>query len=253
MQNLDPFKCAEYILNAKSAVALTGAGISTSAGIADFRGPQGLYVTRRYDPEKVFHIGWFRKEPRYFYEFSRDFIESIKYIQPTPTHRFLAMLENTGYLKSIVTQNIDLLHQAAGSKKVIELHGSYRSATCQKCRDRIFDLDAGWWGRKIETSQNSPIVHCDKCNGVLKPDIVFFGEQVTAFSEAEKEVTSTDLLLVLGSSLQVAPASLLPGFASAVTLIINKGPVALESGPNRYFADQELDVFYSQVADILNQ
>jgi NAD-dependent deacetylase len=119
MQNLDPHKCAEYILKAKSAVALTGAGISTSAGIADFRGPQGLYVTRRYDPEKVFHIGWFRKEPVCFYEFSRDFIETIKYIQPTPTHRFLAKLENKGYLKCIITQNIDLLHQTAGSQKVV--------------------------------------------------------------------------------------------------------------------------------------
>jgi NAD-dependent deacetylase len=128
---------------------------------------------------------------------------------------------------------------------------SYRSATCQKCSYRIYDLDASWWSRKIETSKNSPIVYCEKCNGVLKPDIVFFGEQVTAFSEAEEDVSSTDLLLVLGSSLQVAPASLLPSYTSAVTFIVNKGPVALETYSNRYFADQELDIFFSQVAEIL--
>ena len=139
-QFLPPAACAELIRKARSVVALTGAGISTAAGIPDFRGPKGLYVTRRYDPEKVFEIDWFHRQPRYFYEFSRDFVATVKDIQPTFTHRFLAELEANGRLTGVVTQNIDILHQLAGSHTVLELHGSYRSATCTDCGKHYEEL-----------------------------------------------------------------------------------------------------------------
>ncbi len=251
MYSLAPQKCAELIKSAKSVVILTGAGISTSAGIPDFRGPQGLYVTRRYDPEKVFHIEWFNKEPKYFYEFTKDFVDSLKIIKPTFTHNFLVRLEQAGFLKGIVTQNIDILHQAAGSKNVIELHGSYHSATCQTCKQQIKSLTYNWWCDKILSSNSSPVVLCNKCGGYLKPDIVFFGEPVTAYEESERLVNKCDLLLVLGSSLNVTPASILPRLTSATTVIVNKGEVALQPSPNRYFINEGLDVYFSKVSERL--
>src|SRR5450631_3925539 len=114
MSSLTPAECAELIARSSATVALCGAGISTSAGIPDFRGPQGLYSTRRYDPDLVFQIHHFRKTPEYFYEFTRDFASVVKDIAPTFTHRFLASLEHTGTLKVVITQNIDILHQVAG-------------------------------------------------------------------------------------------------------------------------------------------
>jgi NAD-dependent deacetylase len=250
-RTLEPARCAELIRQAGFTVALTGAGLSTAAGIPDFRGPRGLYVTRRYDPEKVFEIGWFRREPRYFYEFSKDFISVVKDIRPTFTHRFLAGLERQGRLSGIVTQNIDLLHQLAGSRKIIELHGSYRSAACSSCGRRFENLTSAWWEEAMASSPTPPVVRCPACRGVLKPDIVFFGEMVNGFAEAERMVTRCDLLLVLGSSLQVSPASFLPHQTRATTLVVNQGEVMLPPAPNRYFADGDLDGYFREVAECL--
>lgn len=253
MYSLKPLKCAELIESSKAIVALTGAGISTSAGIPDFRGPQGLYVTRRYDPEKVFQIEWFHREPKYFYEFTKDFTDSLRSIKPTFTHDFLVSLEKKGVLKGIVTQNIDILHQSAGSQNVIELHGSYHSATCQTCNQQIKNLTYNWWCNEIASSSSSPVVHCHKCGGYLKPDIVFFGEPVSAYEDAEQLIMQSDLVLVLGSSLNVTPASMLPRITSATTVIVNKGQVALQTSPQRYFIDEDLDVYFRQVSEHLTQ
>jgi NAD-dependent deacetylase len=250
-QTLEPAGCAELIRQSGFTVALTGAGLSTAAGIPDFRGPRGIYVTRRYDPEKVFEIGWFRREPRYFYEFSRDFISVVKAIEPTFTHRFLAEMERQGRLTGIVTQNIDLLHQLAGSRKVIELHGSYCSAVCPSCGRRFEQLTSAWWEEAIASSPTPPIVRCPACRGVLKPGIVFFGEMVDGFAEAERMVARCDLLLVLGSSLQVSPASFLPHQTRATTLVVNQGEVMLPPAPNRYFVDGALDEYFREVAGCL--
>src|SRR5436190_6299453 len=122
--------CAKLIEEAESIGVLTGAGISTNAGIPDFRGPNGLYVTRRYDPDTVFDINYFLMDPEPFYEFARDFVNLEKTIQPTFTHKFLASLEETGKLKGVVTQNIDALHHKAGSKNVYEMHGSFWLSYC---------------------------------------------------------------------------------------------------------------------------
>jgi NAD-dependent deacetylase len=120
-QSLDAKGCADLIRRSERMVGMTGAGISTAADIPDFRGPQGLYVTRRYDPDTVFDISAFRRDPAPFYEFTRDFLGVIDTIEPTFTHRFLAGLEAAGRLSAVVTQNIDSLHQKSGSENVIRL------------------------------------------------------------------------------------------------------------------------------------
>jgi len=245
---LDPLHCAKLILGSNSIVALTGAGISTVAGIPDFRGPQGLYVTRRYDPEKVFEIHGFLREPRYFYEFSRDFVGMVKDVQPTYTHRFLAALEQQGRLAAVVTQNIDMLHQLAGSRNVVELHGSYQSASCSMCGKAFRELRYAWWVEAMTQGSSPPVARCDTCDGVLKPGIVFFGEPVHGFDEAEQAVARCDLLLVLGSTLTVYPASQLPFSTRAATVVVNRGAVDLPPGDSRYFVDSDLDGYFREVA-----
>ncbi len=251
VRDIDPAECAEFIKTARAATALTGAGISTAAGIPDFRGPNGLYVTRRYDPEKVFDIDWFHREPHYFYEFSRDFIGLMKQTEPTFTHRFLARLERDGHLKGVITQNIDALHSEAGSEKVIELHGSYRSLRCLGCGKRRDGLTYEWWDGAMEKSSRPPTVFCPDCHDVLKPEIVFFGEPVHAIGEAQQMVSECDLLLVLGSSLQVTPASLLPHCTTRTTIVVNKGHVTLSPAPHRHFVAADLDIFCREVASCL--
>lgn len=250
-QDLSPRQCATMISNSRSLVVLSGAGISTAAGIPDFRGPQGLYVTRQYDPEKVFDIRCFQHEPEYFYDFSKDFVAAAAKIQPTFTHKFLAKLEEQDKLKGIITQNIDLLHHQAGNDKIVELHGSYRSATCLSCGVAYPDLDYDWWRKAMEESPASPVCQCPECGGIIKPDIVFFGEMVPQFAVAEQVLADCDLLLVLGSSLQVAPASHLPQMTDAPTIIVNKGDVALGCSPQRFFIDADLDEYFRQVAETL--
>src|ERR1700733_4811246 len=127
-------QCAKLLLKSKKTVVLTGAGISTSAGIPDFRGPQGLYTSRLYDPEKVFDIDYFLKDPKPFFEFAYDFTVLEANIAPTITHHALAKLEKAGKIKVVITQNIDGLHQKAGSQKVLDMHGSFMTSRCLKCR-----------------------------------------------------------------------------------------------------------------------
>jgi NAD-dependent deacetylase len=252
-RGLEPARCAEIIELSKSVAVLTGAGISTAAGIPDFRGPRGLYVTRQYDPEKAFDIDWFSRDPRYFYEFSRDFIDLMKDTGPTFSHRFLAALEQQGCLKGVITQNIDALHQAAGSARVVELHGSYRAATCRGCGRDYGGLTYAWWDAAMGGSPRPPVASCHACEGVLKPDIVFFGEPVHAITEAQRMVAECDLLLVLGSSLKVTPASLLPHFTTRTTIVVNKGDVTLPHTPYRHFVEEELDAYCREVAACLNK
>ncbi len=251
MKEISSLQCARLIESSLSIAVLSGAGISTAAGIPDFRGPQGLYVTKKHDPEKVFDINYFYSEPAYFYYFTNDFINSINNIKPTYTHRFLARLENRGLLDHIITQNIDLLHYQAGNRRIIDLHGSYNSAHCTGCDTYYSNLSYVWWKDAITASSSYPVARCQKCKGVLKPDIVFFGEAVNHFSEAELVVKNCDLLLILGSSLQVAPASHLPYLTSAPTIIVNKGEVMLNRTDNRYFVNRELDNFFEEVSHFL--
>jgi NAD-dependent deacetylase len=250
-QIIRPTGCAYLIRNSGSVAALTGAGISTTAGIPDFRGPQGLYVTRRYDPEKVFDIRWFRRDPQYFYEFARDFVNLAASIRPTFAHLFLAQLEAADRLTGVITQNIDMLHQCAGSSKVIELHGSYGSASCRDCGRSFNGLSYSWWDEAMRTSPHAPVATCPACGQVLKPDIVFFGEMVKDYDKAERLIAECDLLLVLGSSLTVTPASFLAHVGTAITVVVNRGHVSLEPAPNRYFFDGDVDKYLLEVAALL--
>jgi NAD-dependent deacetylase len=239
-QSLDAKRCADLIRGSQRMVTMTGAGISTAAGIPDFRGPKGLYVTRRYDPDTIFEISAFHRDPGPFYEFTRDFLGVIDTIEPTFTHRFLADLEVAGRLTAVVTQNIDSLHQKAGSRNVISVHGDYWTSHCLDCAHE-FDL-----AFMEEMVRQVEVPRCS-CGGVIKPDIVFYGEAVRDLERAAAAVASSDLLLVLGSTLVVYPAAFLPEHAGGDVVIVNRGEVGLTPGPGRYFVDADLDEYFTEV------
>jgi NAD-dependent deacetylase len=243
-QTLDAGGCADLIRRSRRLVTMTGAGISTTAGIPDFRGPKGLYVTRRYDPDTVFDICSFRRNPAPFYDFTRDFLGVIDTIEPTFTHRFLAELEAAGKVVVVVTQNIDSLHQKAGSKEVISVHGDYWTSHCLGCA-REFDLEY------MENAVREVDVPRCSCGGIIKPDVVFYGEAVRDLDLAAAAVASSDLLLVLGSTLVVYPAAFLPERAGGDVVVVNQGEVSLAPGPGRYFVDADLDEFFAEVQNHL--
>ena len=229
------------LMEAERVVALTGAGISTAAGVPDFRGPNGLYVTRRYDPETVFDIDAFLHDPKPFYDFTRDFLSVVDQIEPTATHRFLARMEGQERLRCVVTQNIDFLHQRAGSENVISIHGGYWTSRCLQCGE---EWDFETLRSRVEEES---VPRCRKCKGLIKPDVVFFGEAVRGMDQAADEVMEADLMLVLGSSLTVYPAASLPATARCPVIVVNKGPVGLLPGPDRFFVDEDLDRFFEAV------
>ena len=222
-------------------VALTGAGISTEAGIPDFRGPEGIYTTGRYDPEKTFDISYFLHDPGPFYKFARELVGLLEKARPTFAHFFLAELEKREKLKAIITQNIDGLHQKAGSKKVIELHGTIQKSFCIKCK-REFSYEE--LGEKILKEE---IPRCS-CGGVIKPDIVFFGEGVKSLDEAIGFVSKSDLLIVIGSSLAIYPAAQIPSFAMGKIVIVNREkPELALNGDNILFIQDDIDNFFKKI------
>jgi len=235
-------ECAKFIKKAHFAVALTGAGVSTNAGIPDFRGPKGIYTTGKYNPDKVFDLHYFLKDPKPFYDFARDFLSLIKDARPTFTHRFLAALERDGKLKGVITQNIDALHQLGGSKNVIELHGGIYKSHCIKC-GKEYSLEE--MKRKV-TEKNIP--RCDDCKGLIKPDIVFFGEEVMHFREAEELVYQSDLFFVIGSALSVYPASMLSDFARGKLAVVSKGKVNIDPAFVDLMAKEDIDNFFKEVS-----
>jgi NAD-dependent deacetylase len=222
---------ADAIMRAEHLTVLTGAGISTNAGIPDFRSERGIYRTGKYDVDKVFDINCFLKNPEPFYDFAMDFLALLKRTKPTYAHYLLAELERQGKIKTVITQNIDGLHGRAGSKRVIELHGSFENGYCMNCNREY----------SIEEMERLIPERCE-CGGIVKPDIVFFGEAVKDFNEALEAVERADLLLVLGSSLAVAPASILPFYCSGMVIVVNKGPVF--SAPERaIIVNDDIDSF----------
>ncbi len=240
-------RCAELIAQSTRIAALSGAGLSTAAGIPDFRGPQGIYRRADVDPDRLFDINYFLKDPGYYYRFHRECVKVLEGAQPTFTHRFLAKLEELGKLQGIVTQNFDGLHEAAGSRQLWEIHGTIRHSHCLSCRRR-FGYDAV--NRQLELRE---VPRCD-CGGLIKPDIVFFGESVLHLDRCESLCSSAELLLVLGSSLNVVPAALLPGLCRGAIVVVNRGAVAEGYLPARRIAlrvDADLDQFFQAVASAL--
>ncbi|MCD4822758.1 MAG: NAD-dependent protein deacylase [Methanococcoides sp.] len=190
--------------NSSYCVVLTGAGVSTFSGIPDFRGSSGIY--NEFDADLIFSIEHFKKEPSYFYGHSKDLIYDLEHRQPSIVHRVLSELERRGIIKTIITQNIDMLHQKAGSKNVIEVHGSPQEHSCLACGKKYTYEYAAILLRTEE------VPTCDECGGLIKPDIIFYGEMLKqdVIEKAIEESSKADLLLVLGSTLVVQPAASLP-------------------------------------------
>jgi NAD-dependent deacetylase len=197
---------AEIIRGSKRSVALTGAGISTPSGIPDFRS-QNSGIWEKYDPFEVASLSAFRYNPQVFFQWMRSLAQEIYSAQPNPAHESLASLEQLGYIQTIVTQNVDALHQKAGSRNVLEIHGSMRTLTCTSCY-RTHSSDP-YLQAYLDTGE---IPHCPECGSVLKPDLVLMGEQLPSriWLKAQEACRNCDLMIVAGSSLEVLPVAGLP-------------------------------------------
>ncbi len=199
---------ASWLEQAGSAYALTGAGVSTDSGIPDFRGEDGLWA--ELDPMEVASSRALHENPRDFFEFWVDRFSSLKEASPNITHRTLEELESAGLLTGVITQNIDGLHAEAGSEKVYQLHGNFRFSRCEGCGKELPTAEI------LHRFRGGELPYCTDCGELIRPEVVLFGEQLPEeVTEAEKELARADLLLVLGSSLEVYPvASLVPHFES---------------------------------------
>ena len=217
---------ADLFRQARRVVVLTGAGISTPSGIPDFRS-EGTGLWSREEPLEVASLTTFRTAPEKFYAWFRPLAGHIFNAQPNPAHRALADLEAGGRVHCIATQNIDMLHQKAGSRNVVELHGTLATLSCSQCYEQTDSrevLDAF-----IERGE---IPHCRHCGGTLKPDVILFGEQLPqkAWFEAQRAARDCDLMMVVGSSLEVLPVAGLPMQAldrGAHLIIVNNSPTYL--------------------------
>jgi len=228
-----------YIHKSNYIVALTGAGISTNAGIHDFRGEKGIYTTGKVKAEEIFDIDYFLHNPEPFYNWAKELLKITRSARPTFSHIALARLEKMGKLKAVITQNIDSLHQKAGTKNIIELHGSIERGYCVKCGKK-------YAGEKIFRLLERGIPECE-CGGIIKPDIVFFGEPVQKLMEAQEYSRNADLFIVIGSSLMVQPASMLPYLTRGKIVIINKGVVAFPEERINLRFDEDADKIFKNV------
>lgn len=222
---MDALRSAAAILaRSRRNVALTGAGVSTESGLPDFRSGSGLWAG--VDPMEVASLTAFRRRPETFYHFYQTRLLQLGGARPNAAHFALVALETYG-LTAVITQNVDGLHQAAGSRRVIELHGNLREAACPSC---------GWRGPIAlitEALERNTLPVCPQCGRRPKPNVVLFEEllPMEAMQAAEEEVRSAQALLVVGSSLQITPASLLPGLAracGAAVIIVNDAPTAMD-------------------------
>lgn len=214
MANLDALinEAIALIHQSNYAVALTGAGISTPSGIPDFRNPEsGLW--QKANPMEVASIYAFRHNPQAFYDWIRPLAKLTVAAEPNSAHVALAEMEAHGLLKCVITQNIDALHTKAGTETVYEVHGHMRSATCLTCGARYTAEEIL---STLFKTEETP--HCRACDGVIKPDVILFGEvlPVRLLKQAQREVMACDLMIVAGSSLEVSPAGDLPSLAKQV-------------------------------------
>ena len=222
-------RLVKAIEEAKCVVAMTGAGVSTLCGIPDFRGPQGLY--KNPDAERIFDIDWFDRDPKVYYRGCRELV----YGQPGPVHHALKRLEDAGKLDGIITQNIDMLHQKAGSSRVYEVHGSPIVHHCRRCgaAATFGEVMAMIEANGGADALGDPYVPRCKCGGVFKPDITFFGESLPeeAFRRSQELAIRADVMLVLGTSLTVFPAAGLPRLTlqkKGKVFIVNAQPTPLD-------------------------
>ena len=196
-------QAAQDIVNSKKSIAFTGSGISEESGIPTFRGGQGLW--EKYDPMEYAHIQSFIKNPEKVWEMLAEMAEIISKAKPNPAHLAIAELEKRGLVKAVITQNVDGLHQAAGSCTVIELHGNLRRARCTNCNFK----------QEFKEVPRDPLPKCPKCGSLLRPDVVWFGEPLPedAWRNAVHHVLLCDCMIIVGTSGVVYPAAYLPYLA----------------------------------------
>jgi NAD-dependent deacetylase len=219
-------RLAALIRHAGSVVALTGAGISVPSGIPDFRSP-GTGLWDNVNPMELAHIDVFRRDPERFWQFYGERFAALEHKRPNPAHEALAELERGGLLDAVITQNIDQLHARAGSRELIEVHGTIAHSSCLACGSR-YELGEV---RARQSADERRIPRCE-CGRPLKPDVVLFGEYLpfAALARAEELAGAADLLLCIGSSLEVHPVAQLP----AITLSRGGQIAILTQGPTRY-------------------
>ncbi len=230
-------KLKNAIAKSNYIVFFGGAGVSTESGIPDFRSVDGLY-NQKYDypPEQIISHSFFVKNPEEFYRFYKDkmlFLDA----KPNITHTKLAQLEKTGKLKAVITQNIDGLHQMAGSREVLELHGSVHRNYCQRCK-KFYDL------KYIVESEGIP--RCAECGGIVKPDVVLYEEGLDSdtISRAINHITKADMLIIGGTSLSVYPAAgFIDYFSGDNLVVINKTKTPRDKYADIVFNDGLGDIF----------
>lgn len=220
-------RLAELIRSSRSTVALTGAGISVPSGIPDFRTP-GAGIWANVDPMTVATIDVFHRDTKRFWEFYRPRFQSLGDKRPNRAHEALAELEARGLLEAVITQNIDRLHRRAGTRELVEVHGSIATSSCTSC-------GASWELELVEELfDEDGIATCTGCMGKIKPDVVLFGEllPVAEIDRARELAESAELMLCIGSSLEVFPAAGLPDVtlaAGGTVAIVTQGPTPYDS------------------------
>jgi len=236
-------KAAQIIKNSKFLVAFSGAGISVESGIPPFRGPTGLWS--KYDP-KILDIDFFMSNPEISWKYIKEiFYDYMQNVKPNKAHYFLAELEKKELLKGIITQNIDNLHQKAGSENVVEFHGTASRLECTNCKNK--------YPSNFVSLESLPPL-CPKCGGILKPDFVFFGEAIPsdAFEKSIYLMQNADTVLIIGTTGEIMPASELPYIAKK-----NKAKIIeINIEPSNY-TNKITDIFLkakaTKAADILEK
>ena len=222
-------RLAELVRGARSVVALTGAGISVPSGIPDFRTPRtGLW--EKVDPMEVAHIDAFHSDPVRFWRFYGERFATLGGKQPNGAHRALVAMEERGLLDAVITQNIDMLHRKAGTRELVEVHGSIAGSSCLRCRADAVALEEV---RARVLGEEDGVPRCAECGGPLKPDVVLFGEMLDQLSleRARELCRRADVLLCIGSSLEVHPVAGLPLVthdAGGAVAILTQGPTPLD-------------------------
>jgi len=221
---VDASALARLIRANQPCIVLTGAGVSTESGIPDFRSPTGIWA--EFDPAEYASLPAFRADPAKVWRFYKPRIAMLSEAEPNAAHLALAALERAGFVEAVVTQNIDLLHERAGSRNFVEVHGSIRTASCPSCGSSYPHAAI------VAKLEHADAPSCDTCGAILKPDVVFFGELLPAdaIERAFELARRARLLLVVGSSLEVHPVAALP----EETLVAGGGVAIVTKGPTPY-------------------
>ncbi|MEG1979096.1 MAG: Sir2 family NAD-dependent protein deacetylase [Victivallaceae bacterium] len=233
--------CFNALKSARHALALTGAGVSTLAGIPDFRGKNGIFKNRstfeEYPLEQMFYASFFENHPEVFYRYADEFwYPIIRNSPPSIAHLTLASLEKNGFIKQLFTQNIDTLHTKGGSHDVQELHGSFQHHHCMRCGSEMP------WNDVMQALANKQLPYCLKCHGLVKPGVIFYGDNLNQrlLRHAFKEFAQADLLLIMGSTLTVQPVASLPLLTldnGGKLIIVNDGATELDAHATWRFTD----------------